>query len=275
MLSGTDSDPWRWPSLTLYLAIVTLPFFLCFFLCFFLRLVPNTITIQIYQTLLLTMALESYLPIAVPLAGVASHLFFFKLGERDIYPLRYLQAFLLACMISTVTQSSYFNLSTRDALTFTAQYAGLYLAGLYTSLIIYRLFFNPLNKIPGPYWARLSKFNFVFRVAAKLDTCHNLLELHQRHGKFVRIGPHDVSVTHPDGVEVIASPKSKCIKAQWYAQDVPLISMHTCRDRAQHDRRRRIWSPAFSDKALRGYENRIEKYNDLLLQKMEEKSGAF
>lgn len=219
--------------------------------------------------------MESYLPIAVASAGVASHLFFFKIGERDIYPLRYLQTFLLASAITTVAKSYYANLPTKDALAFTAKYASCYLAGLYTSLIIYRLFFNPLNKIPGPYWARLSKFNFVFRVAAKLDSCHHLLELHQRHGKFVRIGPYDVSVTHSDGVEVIAGVKSKCIKAQWYAQDVPLISMHTCRDRAQHDRRRRIWSPAFSDKALRGYENRIEKYNDLLLQKLDEANGEY
>lgn len=195
---------------------------------------------------------ESYIPGTVVLVGVASHLFFFKLGERDIYPLRYLQAFLLACAISIVTKSFHGNLPAKDALVFTAKYASLYLAGLYGSLITYRLFFNPLNKIPGPYWARLSKFDFTFRVAAKLDTCHVLLKLHQRHGKIVRIGPYDISVTHPDGVEVIAGIKSKCTKAQWYAQDVPLISMHTCRDRAQHDRRRRIWSPAFSDKALRG-----------------------
>jgi hypothetical protein len=218
-------------------------------------------------------SLEPYTPVIVALAGVASHLFFFKIGERDIYPLRYLQAFLLACAVSTIAKSSYGNLPTKEALGFTAKYAGLYLAGLYGSLITYRLFFNPLNKIPGPYWARLSKFNFTFRVAAKLDSCHVLLDLHKRYGKFVRIGPYDISVTHPDGVEVVAGIKSKCTKAQWYSQDVPLVSMHTCRDRTQHDRRRRIWSPAFSDKALRGYENRIEKYNDLLVQKLDESNG--
>lgn len=218
-------------------------------------------------------SVEPYTPIIVALAGVASHLFFFKLGERDVYPLRYVKALLLACAISTIAKTSYGNLPLTKALAFTTRYAGIYLAGLYASLITYRLFFNPLNKIPGPYWARLSKFNFTFRVAAKLDSCHVLLDLHQRYGKFVRIGPYDISVTHPDGIEVIGGVKSKCTKAQWYSQDVPLVSMHTTRDRAQHDRRRRIWSPAFSDKALRGYENRIEKYNDLLLQKMEESNG--
>src|SRR4051812_42208218 len=49
---------------------------------------------------------------------------------------------------------------------------------------------------------------------------------------------------------------------------MPSTSMHTTRDRSVHDRRRRIWSPAFSDKALRGYENRIQKYNDLLIKQI-------
>ena len=40
-----------------------------------------------------------------------------------------------------------------------------------------------------------------------------------------------------------------------------------------HDRRRRIWIPAFSDKALRGYENRVKKYNDLLVQQISAFSG--
>jgi cytochrome P450 len=49
--------------------------------------------------------------------------------------------------------------------------------------------------------------------------------------------------------------------------------MHTTRDKAIHDRRRRIWSPAFSDKALRGYENRVQKYNDLLIKQISAFSG--
>lgn len=214
-----------------------------------------------------------YLPLAVVGAGVASHLFFFRIGERHLYPLRYVQAFFLACTVAIVARSHYSEIPVKEAAVSTAQYASLYLAGLYSSLIIYRLFFNPLNKIPGPYWARLSRFDLVFRVAAKLDCHHQLHAMHQRYGQFVRIGPNDISVTHPDGVEAMSGQRTKCIKAPWYSQDQPLISMHTCRDRAQHDRRRRIWSPAFSDKALRGYEHRVQGYNDLLIKKLDESNG--
>lgn len=49
--------------------------------------------------------------------------------------------------------------------------------------------------------------------------------------------------------------------------------MHTSRNRPMHDKRRRIWSPAFSDKALRGYEKRVQKYNDLLIKQISAFSG--
>lgn len=219
------------------------------------------------------MSSSIYVPLAVVSAGVASHLFFFKVGERHLHPERYIQAFVLACIITTVAKSHYGHIPTGAAVLFTLKHAALYLAGLYTSLITYRLFFNPLNNIPGPYWARLSKLDTVFRVAEKRNLNQVLLALHRKYGKFVRIGPNDLSVTHPDGTEVIMGIKSKFSKAPWYSQDVPLVSMHTTRDRAAHDRRRRIWSPAFSDKALRGYEVRIQRYNDILVRKIEESNG--
>lgn len=51
--------------------------------------------------------------------------------------------------------------------------------------------------------------------------------------------------------------------------------MHTTRDKGLHDRRRRVWAPAFSDKALRGYEGRIKGYNDLPIEKIKVFSGKF
>ncbi|EXJ59969.1 hypothetical protein A1O7_04117 [Cladophialophora yegresii CBS 114405] len=216
---------------------------------------------------------STYVPLIVVTAGVASHLFYFKIGEHWLYPTRYIQAFLLGCVVTTIAQIHYYNSPLRDAISFTAQYASLYLAGLYSSLIIYRLFFNPLNKIPGPYWARLSRFYLSFQVGGAKNLNQYLLAQHQKYGKFVRLDPHGISVTHPDGVEITMGPKTKCTKSEWYDTDLPRSSLHQTRSRAVHDRRRRIWSPAFSDKALRGYENRVQRYNALLIQKLEESHG--
>jgi hypothetical protein len=206
------------------------------------------------------------------LAGILSHLVFFKNGERHLYPFRYVQAFILGFTVIFMAKSNSQSLSTGAAMNQTALLAIFYFAGLYLSLIVYRLFFNPLNKFPGPYGARLSKFDFVFRVT-KMDSHHKLYAMHQRYGKIVRIGPNDLSVSDPDGVQIVQGQNSKCTKAQWYSQDTPLISMHTTRDKAMHDRRRRIWSPAFSDKALRGYESRVQKYNDMFIKQMDALAG--
>ncbi len=200
-------------------------------------------------------------------AGVLSHLLFYKHGERHLFPFRYVQFYLLLLAILTVARSHYLSVPTSQALKSSCGLSGIYFLGLYSSLIIYRLFFNPLNRFPGPYFARLTKFHHVVR-NKNLDGHHKLLELHQKHGQFVRIGPNDLSITDPDGVQVVSGGNSKCTKAQWYSQDSPLTSMHTTRDRATHDRRRRVWAPAFSDRALRGYETRIQKYNQLMLDQI-------
>lgn len=210
--------------------------------------------------------------LAAAAAGIASHLLFFKHSERHLYPLRYVQFIILAFVAGSVLRTHYFGDSIRYALEKSFQHTAVYLAGLYASLIIYRLFFNPLNRFPGPLGARFSKFDHTFRLS-KMDGHHMLQRSHNKYGRYLRIGPNDVSITDPAAIQVVLGQNSKCSKAQWYSQDVPLISMHTTRDRAQHDRRRRILSPAFSDKALRGYENRIQKYNDLLINQISESLG--
>lgn len=58
-----------------------------------------------------------------------------------------------------------------------------------------------------------------------------------------------------------------------YDGDAPLTSMHTSRDRPLHDRRRRIWSPAFYDKSLRNYEQRVKPYADQLVRRIELAQG--
>lgn len=204
--------------------------------------------------------------------GSATFWAFFHHGEHFKSPVRYIQVFLLTVMAGGVFLANTGNLAIKEAVFTSFKLGGIFLAGVYINCIIYRLFLNPLNKIPGPYFARLTKFDHVFRNTG-MNAHIKLLDQHERLGKFVRIGPNDISVTDADAVEVISSPKSVCTKGPWYAQDTPLISLHTTRDRALHDRRRRVWAPAFSDRALRGYESRVQNLNDLLLLKLSQSKG--
>ena len=198
---------------------------------------------------------------------------FFHRGEHFMYPVRYIQLTIITTLASTVFFTSSADVSFREALAASVRLACIFLTGVYANCVVYRLFLNPVNKIPGPYFARLTKFNHVFQ-NKKFNAHQKLLEMHQKYGKFVRIGPNDISVTDADGTEVLSGAKSKCTKGPWYDQDSPMTSLHTTRDRALHDRRRRVWAPAFSDKALRGYEIRVQNLNDLLLSKLAESKGS-
>jgi len=129
-----------------------------------------------------------------------------------------------------------------------------------------------LNKFPGPYGAKVTKFHQFISVR-NLDRHHVLRRLHDRYGKFVRVGPNEISVADPLGIAVTTGPQSKCTKSSWYDGDHPRVSMQTCRDPAEHARRRRTWSPAFSDKAIRGYETRVGRYNNAFVEQIEARSG--
>jgi hypothetical protein len=147
-------------------------------------------------------------------AGVAAHLLFFNHGEHHLYATRYLQALILTFGTSVVALTHYGGHSLHESLNLSSPIVGYFLAGLYGSLFIYRLFFNPLNKFPGPYFARLSMFDLVFR-STKFDANKRFYQLHQQYGKFVRIGPSDLSITEPDGMQIISGATSKCKKSSW------------------------------------------------------------
>ena len=147
-----------------------------------------------------------------------------------------------------------------------------YLAGLYTSLITYRSIFHPLNTFPGPFGARISNF----WLSAHLkdgDAFRKTQQLHEKYGDFIRIGSSDLSITHPNAVSVIYGQNTTCTKTAFYDLTKPMVSLQTLRVKTLHDQRRRLWSAAFSDKVLRGYEHSIKKYQDILIAQIEAFDG--
>lgn len=196
--------------------------------------------------------------------GVASHLAYFNRGEHHMYGARYIQIFLASYMLAVISVSNLNDESIGRALVHVLSLAISYLAGLYASLLVYRVSFSPLRGFPGPYGARISNFWFSLQLANH-DAYKRVVKLHEDYGDFVRIGSNDLSILHPHAVNAIYGLGSKCIKADWYDLTRPMVSIQTIRHHAAHDKRRRIWSNAFSDKALRGYQDRIKVYQDKLI----------
>ena len=192
------------------------------------------------------------------LAGVGSHVLYFRRGEHHTYGLFYMTLFTASLVTGTASlQSLHTSFSIHTS----------FLAGLYTSLIAYRLSpLHPLSKFPGPLHLRISALCFSGRVGPRADACKYVLDLHNRHGPIVRIGPNDLSAVRPDIVQLVHGNRSECTKNERYDL-FKTKSLHTTRDKALHARRRRVWTPAFSGAAVKGYETRIRPYQDRLLSK--------
>ncbi|KAL8663549.1 MAG: hypothetical protein Q9202_003737 [Teloschistes flavicans] len=204
-------------------------------------------------------------------AGVLCYLGYFYLGEHHLHGAIYVQ---VHTVVFVALAALLYRLGFRlvEALLQTCVYDGIFLAGLYTSLVMYRAFLNPLNVFPGPWLARITSFDLPFRIR-KSQMYKTLQELHRQHGQFVRIGTGELSITHPHAVRDIFGPSSKCPKSPWYDISRPQDSLLLRRSHAGHAELRRIWSPAFSINAVRGYEERIQPYRNKLIDCLDSCAG--
>ena len=206
---------------------------------------------------------------AAAVIGMASHMLYFNRGEHHMWSPTYLQLFVAGVVGSVVALTKFYEFQISTAVSITSSVAASYLFGTLTSLIIYRVWFSPLNKFPGPWQAKISGVWLTSKLL-KHDGYLKFEGLHNEYGKYVRVGPNDLSITDADVHEATFGHNTKFRKAIWYDNAKPFDSMHTTRDKALHDRRRRIWAPAFSDKALRDYEPKVKFFNDKLVERIKE-----
>ncbi|KAI9725117.1 MAG: hypothetical protein M1828_003459 [Chrysothrix sp. TS-e1954] len=210
--------------------------------------------------------------LAATAVGVSAHVAYFNRSEHHLYGARYLSIFVVACCTAVAlivrNEEVPFSIALREV----AAIAGSLLGGIYSSLLIYRIFFHPLNKFPGAFMARVTSLWYTSQVL-NADAPHQLVRLHQKYGDFVRVGSSDLSTSHPKATDAIYGQGTKCTKSMFYDFEAPYTSLFTSRPRQLHDKRRRTWSPAFSDKALRGYEKRIRGYGDKLTGQLGSFSG--
>ncbi|KAK3712159.1 hypothetical protein LTR37_009250 [Vermiconidia calcicola] len=206
------------------------------------------------------------------LGGNASWFFYFHRFETHMHGLLYLNTFLLSCATGCLALTKLDEHSVGVATAAVSAVAISFLTGVYGSLLVWRAFFNPLNKFPGPWAARLGNLWFTSKLT-KADAYHKMKALHDKYGRIVRIGSNDLSIIDPTIMEAAYGRNSAVSKGLWYDNDAPLTSMHTTRDRALHDKRRKVWAPAFSEKAVREYETRMSGCTDTLVEKVAEHKG--
>ncbi|KAJ0116066.1 hypothetical protein J7T55_005012 [Diaporthe amygdali] len=146
--------------------------------------------------------------------------------------------------------------------------AALYVFGI----SIYRLFFHPIARFPGPRLAALS--DLWMHWTTMTGRQHMIiLDLHRKYGDVVRVGPNELSFSCVQSFRDIyghaKSPEKRFLKTEMYDNGEP-PRVSTARDPALHAQQRKTLSNAFSAKALRDQESVIQKYIDLFVDKLDQ-----
>ena len=111
---------------------------------------------------------------------------------------------------------------------------------------------NPLNKVPGPWYARFSSLRLKWAVISGRRV-HYVQALHEQYGPYVRISPTEIAVADPKAFAQIHSVKAGFEKSKWYQDFVMFerLTLFTMTDTKMHAGRRRMFARAFSKTQLR------------------------
>ncbi|UNI13775.1 hypothetical protein JDV02_000485 [Purpureocillium takamizusanense] len=129
------------------------------------------------------------------LSGVLLHVTVFRFGEWDMHALGIIAGGLLLdfCAAGVLRyRIAAGPASFWQALQQTSSALGICIAGIFSSILVYRLAFHRLNRFPGPFWARISNVyptTLSFR-GSKFQLYKEVQALHRQYGDIVRLALH-------------------------------------------------------------------------------------
>ncbi|KAK0375357.1 cytochrome P450 [Colletotrichum limetticola] len=138
---------------------------------------------------------------------------------------------------------------------------------------IYQLYLNPLRKFPGPKLWSISSIPYVREFIA--GTCHlTILQLHQKYGPIVRVGPNHLSINHPDGMAEIRGHRKSFTgeNGKDPVNALPNRDNIIGADRGDHSRFRRALAHGFSAQSMLAQQPIIKGYVDTLFEKLRKAS---
>ncbi|EGU77521.1 hypothetical protein FOXB_11975 [Fusarium oxysporum f. sp. conglutinans Fo5176] len=158
--------------------------------------------------------------------------------------------------------------------------SGATFASWIIGVIIYRLYFHPLAKFPGPKIAACSEFWFL-RSWASGYYVQNIGDLHRKYGDVVRTASNELSFRSPVALRDIYNHVSKdrptFLKSDTLYTVDPSVTRPDIvftRDPQDHRLQRRSLAHAFSAKALRDNEESVQFHVKLLLERLGQNAGS-
>ncbi|KAI1469973.1 cytochrome P450 [Daldinia caldariorum] len=137
---------------------------------------------------------------------------------------------------------------------------------------IYNLFFHPLAHIPGPFFARMSGIPSWYH-AHQGDRYIWLGKQFQKYGDKIRAEPNTVLFNTPEAYEDIYAPKSNVRRSRfyeaWQLNGFKPTTLSTT-DVAEHARKRKLLSHAFTEKSVRAASDfvvqNLDRWHELLIE---------
>jgi len=143
--------------------------------------------------------------------------------------------------------------------------------------VVYRLYFHPLAKYPGPLLARLTPFpGMILLMRGRMPM--TVKTWHDKYGPVVRVSPNELSFNSAQAWDDIyghrpGRPNMHKDPIHVGSVDpIPGVTTLTMADDANHARQRRAMAYSFSQKALEEQEHIIQHYVDLLVNAMRKKA---
>ncbi|KAK4864791.1 hypothetical protein LT330_001414 [Penicillium expansum] len=118
----------------------------------------------------------------------------------------------------------------------------------------YLVSYGHLSQVPGPFVAKFS--NIWVGLSAKHGQKYAAVDAaHRKHGKVVRIGFNHVSIADERALNIVYGHGNGFLKDHYYEAFVARTpGMFNVRDRAEHTRKRKIISHAFSPRSVAEFE---------------------
>ncbi|KAJ5709463.1 hypothetical protein N7493_010797 [Penicillium malachiteum] len=126
--------------------------------------------------------------------------------------------------------------------------------------ILYRCYFHPLAKYPGPFLAKMSENYMIYFAMCERNT-QARHELHQKFGPIVRVGPNELSFCDEASIkDIYGQSTNPCLKAPQFYRGFTMTgtdSVFSTRDRVLHARMRRLLANGLSQNGVLQFEAEI------------------
>ncbi|KLU88227.1 hypothetical protein MAPG_07214 [Magnaporthiopsis poae ATCC 64411] len=140
---------------------------------------------------------------------------------------------------------------------------------------VYRIWFHPLSKYPGPLLLASSDLFYNFESYVTGSMARRAERLHRKYGKIVRIGPNRLAVDGAVAFPEIYAHKAGGDGTEFHKQigfsfDGDAGCIIGAPNREEHRRHRRQLAHAFSEGALAAQESLLQHYVDLFIRRLAE-----